>query len=222
MNPIRLKFYFSLVLSLLFSVMLLVSRMSYTQTITYLFLIWNLILAMIPIIISFFVTIFPARFYRIGVIVPTVMVWLLFFPNAPYILTDLFHLSAISSAPMWFDLVLILSFAWNGLILGVVSLYDMQNFLSRRFTPFLSWVFVFFSIIAGSFGIYVGRYLRWNSWDVLTNPGSLLSDLAARLLQPLVHPRTYGVTIVFSVFLLIVYLMMYQLLKVSGLGKKSE
>lgn len=94
--------------------------------------------------------------------------WLLFFPNAPYILTDLFRLRLKSSMPIWFDLILILSFAWTGLLFGFLNLWDiekiLQNFIKRTYVIIISVVLLFI----GSFGIFVGRFLRWNSWDIVS------------------------------------------------------
>ena len=132
-------------------------------------------------------------------------VWLLFFPNAPYILTDLFHLRLNSSMPVWFDLVLILLYAWTGLLFGFLSLWDIESVLRKGVKPWAVSVISVVLLFAGSFGIYIGRYLRWNSWDILTSPFRLLYDIGDRFVNPFAHPRTWGMTLLMGVFLNILY-----------------
>jgi uncharacterized membrane protein len=131
--------------------------------------------------------------------------WLLFFPNAPYILTDLFHLRLKTAMPVWFDLVLILSFAWTGLLFGFLSLWDIERLWSqsvrKTYVTFLSTGLLF----AGSFGIYIGRYLRWNSWDAIPEPFNLIYDIGERIINPFAHPRTWGMTLLMGLFLNILY-----------------
>ena len=131
--------------------------------------------------------------------------WLLFFPNSPYILTDLFHLRERNSVPLWFDLILILSFAWTGLTFGFISLLDIEAMLKK----YLNSKAVSFIIVAmlflGSFGVYIGRYLRWNSWDIVNNPFALAADIGERFTDPFSHPRTWGLTILMGVLLNMMY-----------------
>jgi uncharacterized membrane protein len=141
-------------------------------------------------------------------------IWLCFFPNAPYILTDLFHLRPRTGVPYWYDLALILFFAWNGLMLGFASMMDIQAVFTSRFHTAVGWIISIGSLLLAGFGIYLGRYLRWNSWDVVSAPTELLNDIAARILNPLAHPHAYGVTILFSTFLLLGYILLLQFSKV--------
>lgn len=138
-------------------------RPSYTDSKVYIFLNWNLFLACIPYVISTFVLIQPSLRTKRIVLLVLLPSWLLFFPNAPYILTDLFHLRSRTNMPMWFDLVLILSFAWTGLVVGFMSLWDIEKNLRHHFnTKAIAMVSVVLLFVS-AFGIYVGRYLRWNS-----------------------------------------------------------
>lgn len=180
-------------------------RFLYTDTKVFLFLNWNLFLAMVPWALTTLVTIKPKIQKNIFVIVLLFVVWLLFFPNAPYILTDLFHLRLNSTMPIWFDLILILLFAWTGLMFGFLSLWDMERILSYSIKKF--WIYLFSSTILfiGSFGVYLGRYLRWNSWDIIQEPFNLFYDLTDRIINPWAHPRTWGMTIFLGVFLNMIY-----------------
>jgi len=174
-----------------------------TGTRTYHFLNWNLFLAFIPWFISSVIVLY--RVNNKSALFVLAFSWLLFFPNSPYILTDLFHLHKGTAAPMWFDLVLILSFAWTGLLYGFSSLLDME----RIFTPYIkkivigiiTSVFLFLSC----FGVYLGRYLRWNSWDIIANPIALFYDIGDRFLHPFQHSRTWGMTLFLGILLNMMY-----------------
>lgn len=180
-------------------------RVEMSGTKHFLFLNWNLFLAFVPwaltVVLTMSTNLQKSRLTVFGML----GVWLLFFPNASYILTDLFHLSHHSSMPIWFDLVLILSFAWTGLLYGFLSLWNleklMEQFLSKRM---ITWISVFLLFVS-SFGIYIGRYLRWNSWDIVHHPGRLLGDVGDRLINPFDHSRTWGVTIFMGLFLIMLY-----------------
>ncbi|MBQ2489731.1 MAG: DUF1361 domain-containing protein, partial [Bacteroidales bacterium] len=110
-----------------------------------------------------------------------------------------------SSMPVWFDLILILSFAWTGLMFGFLSLWDMENMLQKYLSKFWVTAISVLLLFVGSFGIYIGRYLRWNSWDILTSPLQLMYDIGDRLANPFSHPRTWGMTLFMGLFLNILY-----------------
>jgi len=180
-------------------------RFIYSDTKLFLFLNWNLFLAFIPWLFTSILVIYPGIHKNKLVIAILLLSWLLFFPNAPYILTDLFHLRLESTMPIWFDLVLILSFAWTGLLFGFMSLWDIEFILgskvNKKLLPVLSSILLFL----GSFGIYLGRYLRWNSWDILQEPFKLFYDIGDNLINPFRHPRTWGMTIFMFLFLSMIY-----------------
>jgi uncharacterized membrane protein len=107
--------------------------------------------------------------------------------------------------PIWFDLVLILSFAWTGLLFGFFSLWDIEQILLKSMKKTTVRIISVMLLFMGSFGIYVGRYLRWNSWDIITEPFRLAYDIGDRLINPFEHPRTWGMTILMGTFLNILY-----------------
>ncbi|WP_206980084.1 DUF1361 domain-containing protein [Hymenobacter telluris] len=200
----RLNLVLVLGASLVLSVVLITLRVFFTHQFTFVFLLWNLFLALIPFGLSTMLSLSAGRL-QARVLLPVGLVWLLFFPNAPYILTDLFHLEPRIGVPYWYDLALILSCAWNGLMLAYASLTDMQALVARRLGWLASWGFVTVSLLLSSFGVYLGRYLRFNSWDIITNPLTLFFDIITRLLHPFAHPATWGVTLLYGVFLLLGY-----------------
>ncbi|TSJ42406.1 DUF1361 domain-containing protein [Fluviicola chungangensis] len=189
----------------LFCFALSLFRVEFSGTKHFLFLNWNLFLAFIPWFLTMLLSMSPNLQKSRLAVFGMLGIWLLFFPNASYILTDLFHLSHHSSMPIWFDLVLILSFAWTGLLYGFLSLWNleelMEQFLSKKVITTLS---VFLLFVSG-FGIYIGRYLRWNSWDILHQPVRLMGDVGDRIINPFDHTRTWGVTIFMGLFLTMIY-----------------
>jgi uncharacterized membrane protein len=200
---------FSLALASALCVALLVARWVYSDPGAYRFLAWNLFLAWIPLLAAGAVYDLHRRGTRIRRLLPLGFLWLLFLPNAPYLLTDLIHLGSRSDAPLWFDLVLFSAFAWTGTLLGFLSLYLMHVVVRRDLGSVGSWAFVGASLLATAFGIYLGRSLRWNSWALITNPRPLLSDVWARVSDPLAYPRSFGMTVALTALLSVLYLVLY-------------
>ena len=153
---------------------MIVVRMERTGSGYYRFLLGNLFLAFVPLFLSTGLRI--ADQLQLNRIIKTVIfsLWLLFLPNAPYILTDILHLTRANQAPAWYDLALLLSCAGTGLLMGYLSLIDVQGIVERNFNPIVGWLFAVVTLVLSGFGIYLGRFLRWNSWDVLTSPMLLL------------------------------------------------
>ncbi|MCW1964666.1 DUF1361 domain-containing protein [Chryseobacterium viscerum] len=199
----RFKISLLLILMTVFCFSLSAFRYYISDTKVFLFLNWNLFLAWIPLLLSSCILAFNIK-SKISLIF-IIIVWILFFPNSPYILTDLFHLRARNSIPIWYDLIVILSYAWTGLICGFISLNDIEKRLSeygKRNS--ISGVIVFF-LFMSSFGVYLGRFLRWNSWDVLNNPFGLFSDIIVRLIYPMEYIKTWGVTVLMGIMLNFMY-----------------
>jgi uncharacterized membrane protein len=195
-------------------------RMYFTSHVTFGFLIWNIFLAIIPYCISTLLVLYDDRIKKRWMLVLPVIAWLLFFPNAPYILTDLFHLRQRPDVPFWYDFALVLFFVWNGLMLGYASLIDIQVTVTKKFNGWIGWTLALSSLVLASYGIYLGRYLRRNSWDVVSSPTNLFADIVSQLTHPLAHQRTFGVTIVFSLFLVLGYLLLLQVAKTFRVTEK--
>jgi uncharacterized membrane protein len=184
-----------------FCLSLAAARCAYSKEVTYLFLVWNLFLAGVPWTAGAALDVLRRRAATIALAV----VWVCFFPNAPYMVTDLLHLEPKAPVPHWFDSLMLFAFAWAGCVAGFSSLSAMHRLVARRTNEIVGWCFV--AAVAGlsGFGIYLGRFRRWNSWDVIADPGRLLSDIAHRFLDPFSHGRTFAVTFAFAAFILAGY-----------------
>jgi uncharacterized membrane protein len=143
------------------------------------------------------------------VVIPiSAVLWLIFFPNAPYILTDFQHLSMNNgAAPLWFDVIMLVWCAWTGLLLGVVSLYLMQEVVKREFGRIVGWMFVFVVAALSSAGIYIGRFIRWNSWDILRNPFGIATTLLDQAVDPSL--RSIGFIALYTSFFVFTYITLY-------------
>lgn len=186
-----------------FSLAMLAARIFTSGQITYVFLVWNLFLAWMPL--AFAIAATRGR-RRPLVALSFSFLWLLFLPNAPYLITDLMHLRPASSIPPWYDAVMFFSFALSGLLLGLHSLSLMQEIVERRWGLFTGWLFVVIAAMLSSFGIYVGRFLRWNSWDVFVNPFRLSTDVLASLSTPFAMFKVLVVVSLFSIVTIGAYL----------------
>ncbi len=199
--------FYPVTLSTLLACTLMAGRVYWSSHWTYVFLVWNLFLAWIPYLASLWTSYLYQRQPRSwGYLLLPSLVWLIFFPNAPYIITDFLHLQPRSPIPLWYDIGLISIFAWTGLFLAVFSLRTMQRLVKVWAGSMASWLFVFMVIGLSGLGIYLGRFLNWNSWDLFFHPYHVLTDVAIRLIYPLNHPQTVGVTFLFAAFLLVCYL----------------
>jgi len=211
----RRAVYAALVLLSLFSVALIGVRSVYSGEPLYGWLIWNLLLAWIP----FGLAILIYDRHRAGTrplrLLPLGALWLLFLPNAPYIVTDFKHLVPSAVVPLWVDIVVIAAPAWTGMLLGFLSLYLIQSVVRDLAGARLAWAAAVAVLGLASFGIYLGRVLRWNSWDVLANP-HVLADLDGVL----VDPRAIGMTVLLSGFLTSSYLVLYAFMRLEGAEKR--
>ena len=180
---------------------LLVLRGWRASNTTYFFLAWNLFLAAIP----FGAALLFERVKPLVLRIAAFAVWLLFLPNAPYIVTDFVHLRPRPPVPLWFDILLLLSAAGTGLILGYGSVMIVQRAIERRHGARTGWLVAAASLFLSAFGIYLGRFVRFNSWEVVTDPLPLFADIAYRLMNPMQHPRTFAVTALYGIALLLGY-----------------
>lgn len=184
---------------------LLAVRLFYTGKPHYFFLVWNIFLAWIPFVISsLFSKMSNTGKWKQAVVF---CCWLAFFPNALYIVTDLVHLGRESKVPKWFDAVLLFSSSVVGLMMAFISLYRVEKYLHRTVHKNVHALIIIFILFLGSFGVYLGRFLRWNSWDILNNPFQLLLSICQRVISPFDHAQTWGVTVIFTIFFYLLYIL---------------
>lgn len=194
-----------LLLSAFFSLVLCFARVVCTGELLFVWLLWNLFLAYVPYAVTRALIRRPQWIesrWRFGLLF---LVWLLFLPNSFYILTDLFHLDYRAPVPLWFDLALLLSFAWNGLLLGVLSLRQMERILGLFWPRLPVALLAPFLLFLSALGVYLGRYGRYNSWDLFTDPFPLLRDLLYLGLHPLRHSLDWGMIICYALLLSLIY-----------------
>lgn len=190
------------------SVAMLCMRIIYTNQVTYIFLAGNLFLAWLPF--TFALLAYYLRQSSWMLLLLSAL-WLLFLPNAPYLITDLIHLHYSNSVPVWYDAIMMFSFALTGLLLGFLSLFLMQSLVVRRFGWRLGWLFVWVVLALSGLGVYIGRFLRWNSWDIFTSPLTLLNSL----LNPELFPKAFIVTALLSLISTFAYVIMVSMPRLS-------
>ncbi|MRN55512.1 DUF1361 domain-containing protein [Paenibacillus monticola] len=188
------------------------------------FLIWNLFLAWIPFLFSMAAYELDKRRVWGLLLVPLGIAWLLFFPNSPYIMTDLVHLSGgkgkyiaggTIQSRYWYDLVTLLLFTWSGWLTGFFSLYQFQSVIYRKSSLLLSWVFVVVACALGGYGVLLGRVYRLNSWDVLTDRHQLY-----QLVLDSLNRQSVFFSLFIAFVLLVIYATMYFLL--NGLSTRER
>jgi uncharacterized membrane protein len=183
--------------------LMLLARMQYTDTFEYRFMAINLFLAWIPYGVAAMLQKIPSGKWRLLCWL-FAFVWLIFFPNAPYMITDIFHLSEFPSMPMWFDLIMLLSFSWTGLLLGFFSLRMMlKRFTFTKKLPQIISAFLLFFLCGA--GIYLGRYERWNSWEIVTRPNVLIGDFIGLMDQHAVMFQMLTLSFTFAAFFTMVF-----------------
>jgi uncharacterized membrane protein len=194
----------TLVVFFAFIGLMITARIFYTGHTLYLFLVWNIFLAWIPFMISsqFSKVKTKAKWKQLLIFSS----WLVFFPNALYIVTDLIHLQIESLVPKWFDAVLLFSASVAGLMMAFVSLYRVEVFLHQVIHKKLRSISVLAILFLASFGVYLGRFLRWNSWDVISNPFQLLASIGHRIISPFDHLQTWAVTGTLTIFFYLLYI----------------
>lgn len=195
---------------------LICCRIYYSGTFLFTFLVWNIFLAWIPFTISYYLIkpVTESKWKQAMLFIA----WLLFFPNALYIITDLIHLQIDTAVPKWFDAILLFISSVVGLMMAFISLYRVERFLSKRISEKRIPIIIAGILFLGSFGVYLGRFLRWNSWDIISDPLGLLSAIGQRFIFPFEHLRTWGVTLLLTILF---YLLYFSVKKLPGYLKRA-
>ncbi len=181
-------------------IILLSLRIAVTGKSLFVFLLWNVLLAILPMLPAFH---FKKRATQGQVLwsIPLFIAWLLLFPNAPYLLTDFVHVHDRLLIPIWFDTALLFCFVLSGLLAGILSLHWIHEGLNRFFSKPIAWFCIGFSILLSGYGIYLDRVLRFNSWDIIFNSKQLVL-LSFFHLQ---NTQAMAMTITFSIVMAAVY-----------------
>lgn len=197
-------------LACLIVVVLVAARVAYSDTGRHTGLVWNLFLAWIPFMLAYFAHMVSWRRSTLYFVIPVIaFLWLIFYPNAPYMLTDLQDLSRRSfDAPLWYDVIIVVWASWTGMLLGVISLYLMQDIMIRTFGRVPGWIFVLVISALSSFGVYIGRFVRLNSWDILQNPTEVAQEILGVVIAP--SMRLAAFTVLYTIFFLFVFLLLYS------------
>ncbi len=196
-----------------------------TGSIRYVFLLWNLFLAWIPYVLSLLIVRMWSRpgpsALRRPAVVGTGLLWLFFYPNAPYILTDFIHVIQVpvrirpershplitENAVLWYDIILNSAFAFVGHIVGLISLMILHRAIRERLGNRIAWGFATAATILGGYGIYLGRFVRFNSWDIFRRP----ADTVPVALSNLLNPKALLFSLAFGFFIFLTYLIVWSL-----------
>lgn len=193
-----------------------------TDNTRYYFLFWNLLLAWVPVLMAWLlVGSLKTRSWKQPLPMLLTLLWLGFLPNSFYLMSDLIHLQNTGDIGKLFDAVLFLSCIWNGLLAGMISLIWVHKALIRRRSRYFATWAISAVIGSTSFAIYLGRSLRWNTWDLLVNPAGLLFDLSERLINPLGHPQLFVTTLTFFALIGSMYLVIWNFVQAFTPDRKK-
>ncbi len=196
------------------SVILFGLRIVGAQNFDYWFLFWNLFLAWLPVLFAWLlIKSLRTRSWAEPLPVLWSLLWLGFLPNSFYIMTDLIHLQSTGDIGVLYDVVFVMSFIWNGLVAGMLSMLLVHAQLAKRRNASLAAMVMASVIGLVSFAIYLGRSLRWNTWDVIVNPAGLLFDVSERVINPLDHPQSVTTTATFFLLIGSMYYVVWTLVQ---------
>ena len=191
----------------IFSIVLATIRIFLFKTTTSNYIYWNIFLAGIPLFISSLMFYFSEKNkLNKTILIISIIVWLLFLPNALYIVTDLIHVGRIRMVPTMFDAVLVFSAALSGVILGMSSILQVENILAKLYSKKCVSKVIIFSILFASFGVYIGRFLRFNSWDIITDTVLLWVNIKEIFINPIINFGAFLYTILFFSLFYILYI----------------
>jgi uncharacterized membrane protein len=193
-------------------------RMHHTGSWRYGFLTWNLLLAWVPLAAAVACDAVAQRRGRLRGLAaaPFALVWLAFLPNAPYLCTDLIHLTPLPGVPFWYDQLMLVAYGVTGVLIGVASMLVMRDVVARLAGRLAGAVVISGGAVLAAFGIYLGRFERLNSWELFSRPSVVIQESRQYLVEPLTHSHALEWTLFFSVFLLVTYVC------VSGIAEEAS
>ena len=207
----RTQYVTALIISSLVSIGLFAFSSYRNQDTGYSYLIWNLFLAWLPLLFAVrLIFVLRTKLWSSWEALGWSILWLLFLPNSFYMISDFIHIQELQHTDIVADALMFTSFIFTGVVLGFSSLYLVHLQLKKRYTSQVAAFWVAVTLLASSTAIYIGRDLRWNSWDVLTNPGGLLFDISERLINPSSYPEMFVIVLSFWILLMSMYVLLWR------------
>jgi uncharacterized membrane protein len=209
------RIFYALIFSSIIAIGLLIIEAIKARSGYYYFLIYNMGLAYIPLLLAWWLTyrLQKTAWLSFSNILLTIL-WIGFLPNSFYMITDLIHTSESIGIDLLYNIVLIILCIFNALVAGYISLYLVHWALLKRFYYRNVHIFIALILLICSFAIYLGRFLRWNSWDVIINPAGILFDVSDSIASPSTHPQVFSTTASFFVLLTTMYIVIWQITRV--------
>lgn len=210
----------TLLLSCLVSVALYIVRSVASGNNRYWFLNWNLALAWLPLLFAWLLgQRLKTKSWSTWQNLLLTFLWLGFLPNSFYIVSDFIHLRNTYEISLLYDVVMFVSFAWNGYVLGFIGVYLVHLELLKKIRRRNAHTIIGLVLLACGFAIYLGRYQRWNTWDVLVNPAGLLFDVSDRFINPVAYPQMFTTTLMFFVLLVSMYAFLWRVSQILNSEK---
>jgi uncharacterized membrane protein len=207
----RIQFVLALGVSTLVSVGLFAYGAWRNHSLDYDYLVWNLFLAWLPLVFAVrLASLLRRKLWSSWEALGVSLLWLVFLPNSFYMISDFIHLQEVQRVDVLYDALMFTSFIYTGVALGFSSLYLVHLQLRRRLSVKASAGWIAGTLLICSSAVYVGRDLRWNSWDVLVNPGGLLFDVSDRLQHPAAYPQMLVTIITFFILLASMYSLLWR------------
>lgn len=222
-QQMRLRIFVLLVFMSTVAISMLVYRNANMDSHEYRFLVFNLNLAWMPLILSTIIYASQSLPKPLNLLIALggALVWLFFLPNAPYMLTDFENLLKNNDAPIWYDVLMIAWFAWTALLVGIYSIFQMQELVTKYFGAVTGWLFTGGIVILSSLGVYLGRFLRWYSWDILRRPEKIVTNIFEHLASPQNQQNFFLYTGLLSLLSLAVYVTFFLFGQLVNANKKD-
>lgn len=212
----------AILLSNLVSVVLFGLRVAGTDNTQYWFLFWNLLLGWTPVLFAWLLALkLKSQSWKEPIPILLTLLWLGFLPNSFYLMSDLINLQNTGDIGLLFDIVLFLSCIWNGLLAGMISLVMVHRQLLKRRPANFATLIIVGVLLANSFAIYLGRSLRWNTWDLLVSPAGLLFDVSERIVHPLAHPQAFVTSLTFFALIGSIYAVVWNFVRAPADNNKK-
>ena len=208
------KYIILLILNSLVASILLVIASIYSHNFSFLYFIWNLFLSWVPLLVSvILVYILKNKLWSSWTALILSFVWLIFIPNSFYMISDFIHLVEVPTDYLLYFAIAFTAIIYSASINGYISLYLIHRELKKRLSSKSAWVLVALISLVSSYAIYIGRVLRWNSWDILTNPGGVIFDVSDNFLNFNSLKNSIFTTLLFFVLIFSIYILIDRGLK---------